>query len=144
MWMKTPLLRILLPVAFASLVLAGCENQPGGTGEGIRKNAREAVEQAGDYLEKKREEFLRETDEKLKAMEAELEEMRERMEEAGDEARSGVRERIEELERKRDRAARRLEGMRDSTGEAWEDMKEGVDDSVDEFEEAVEDAKSEY
>jgi DNA anti-recombination protein RmuC len=142
MSMKALLVIILAPVAFASLVLAGCENQPGGTG--IGKNAREAVEQAGDYLEKKREEFLRETDEKLKAMEAELEEMRERMETAGDEARAGVRERIEELEKKRDRAARRLEGMRDSTGEAWEDMKEGVDDSVDELEEAVEDAKSAY
>jgi outer membrane murein-binding lipoprotein Lpp len=93
MSMKALLVIILAPAAFASLVLAGCENQPGGTG--IGKNAREAVEQAGDYLEKKRKEFLRETDEKLRAMEAELEEMRERMEAAGDEARAGVRERIE-------------------------------------------------
>jgi hypothetical protein len=99
-------------------------------------------DRAGGEGKAPRQEYERQADEKLKALERQFDELKARVEKATAESRPGLDERMEALRKKKEAARKKLDDLKAAGAATWEDGKAGVEAALDDWRKAYEDLRS--
>ena len=128
---------LVLLAALLGLVLAisACEKKeekapPKVSSEDVKKEAKEAVGAAVEYVNQERDEFVNKAQKDMDAINVRIEELKKKAQDATGEAKVKLEQQIESLEQRRQAAEEKLDALKSATGEAWKDLKADVEAAI--------------
>ncbi len=89
-------------------------------------------------------EFIRATEQKVKELDAKIDELARKSEAYKDDAKVQADQALATLREQRVRLSEKFEGLRKSSAEAWKELKVGFDSALGDLEKAYENAKSKF
>ena len=124
---------LIVPVLAAAMAvgLMGCDDSP--EARDLRKKTGDAVDAAGKYLSKQKEELAEATTEKLGQLQSRLDDLKKAAEAKGEDARAEFEKLKPELEKKINAAREKLSKLKDSGAEAWTEVKSGLKSAMEDL-----------
>jgi len=121
--------RSLMPwaLSLACLLPAACGDQPAAAE--ARRQTGEAWEALRDYGAGQREEFIRELDALILALDVQLNNLQARSARAGEQGRDAIEAALADLQRQRGDIKRRLDELQDTSKDAWAEARDGALDA---------------
>ena len=135
---------------FGLIAATGCESKstdvvPGKvTSEDVRKDATHAVNTAVEFSEQNKEEFQKNLDSKLQAMDAEIKKLREKGQGLKDQAKADWDKKMVDLEAKREAVHAKVIDIGKSNAAAWKDVQNGAESAWNDLDKAFHDASNEF
>jgi len=118
------------------------------TSQDVKKEAKEAMETAKAYTLQQKEEYQKQIEAKLQALDREINELQTMAQSKAtglkEESKAEFNQTIEELRNKKQAAAEQLDKLKSASGKAWEDIKAGVDSAMDDLSAAFDRARSHF
>jgi hypothetical protein len=114
-------------LSLACLLPAACGDQPAAAE--ARRQTGEAWEALRDYGAGQREEFIRELDALILALDVQLNNLQARSARAGEQGRDAIEAALADLQRQRGDIKRRLDELQDTSKDAWADARDGALDA---------------
>jgi hypothetical protein len=114
-------------LSLACLLPVACGDQPAAAE--ARRQTGEAWEALRDYGAGQREEFIRELDALILALDVQLNNLQARSARAGEQGRDAIEAALADLQRQRGDIKRRLDELQDTSKDAWADARDGALDA---------------
>jgi hypothetical protein len=114
-------------LSLACLLPAACGDQPAAAE--ARRQTGEAWEALRDYGAGQREEFIRELDALILALDVQLNNLQARSARAGEQGRDAIEAALADLQRQRGDIKRRLDELQDTSKDAWAEARDGALDA---------------
>lgn len=112
--------------------------------EEVKQKTAEAASAVVDYSKEQKEQFQKEMEDNLAAINTEIVELKSHVSEASGDAKKELNEKIAALESKQAELSKNLAKLKKSSGKAWTEMKTGVSKAWDVLSDSYKKAKAEF
>jgi hypothetical protein len=114
------------------------------TADEVRQESKEALEAAGKYADKAKDEFVAKLKTQMDSLDKKIAEMEDKSQDKSAEARAKWDQRVEKLKERRVELDAQLEKVKASSGDAWRELRDGTQRAWSEFAGAVRSAAEEF
>ncbi|CAN5381747.1 hypothetical protein BH10PLA2_BH10PLA2_26190 [soil metagenome] len=134
----------ILSLAISGSLLVGCGTNTSSTPATSAKmsNAKDKIKDAADATveaaKAKRDEYAREMNKQMEALDVKYEELKSRAAKANDQAKKDLDKKVEVAKVKRDAAAKKLDELKEAGADRWEKVKDGVGRAFDDLKKVIE------
>lgn len=131
---------LVLPVIVLSFTVSAFASKK----EEVKQKTAEAAAAVVDYSKEQKEQFQKEMEDNLAAINKEIAELKSHVSDVSGEAQKELNEKITALESKQSELSQRLAKLKKSSGKAWSEMKSGVTKAWDALSGSYKKAKAEF
>ncbi|MBI3879632.1 MAG: hypothetical protein HY301_06155 [Verrucomicrobia bacterium] len=140
----------------AALTLAGCDQakppestptpalKTNASAADVKKEVKEAVDTARNYVADNKDQFLASTEQKFKELDLKIDELGKKAETLTTDAKAEVSRALDALHEQRTELGQKFDDLKKSSQEAWKDAKTGFESAWAELEKAYDNAKSKF
>jgi peptidoglycan hydrolase CwlO-like protein len=139
-----------LLAAVLVISIAGCNRdkdtntEPPVTGQDVKDKYKDALKTTGDYTAQTKDQFMADTDKKMKELNARIDDLSNKSANLKDDAKVQADKALAALRADRDAAAKKYDELKQSSGDAWDKTKAAFQSAWNDVEKAYDDAKAKF